>query len=96
MVFEKGISVFFPVALETSSFGGGSGSSAVLMVGKKIVAIDNGELAVRFFKGGVYAGIDRSAARALKISVLENDDWCVLIAFNVIADVAIVLVWPDN
>ena len=57
-----------------------------------MITINYGELAIGFFYGLVDARIDACAARTLKISIFEYDDGSVFISFDVIADIAVMLV----
>lgn len=41
-------------------------------------------------------GVDGSAAGALEIGILKNDDWCIGGAFDVVADVAVIRTWCDD
>ena len=93
---EEFIGVGFPVALKPSCFGGGGGSGAVLVIGKEETAIDYGKFAFGIFNGFVDLRIDGSTAWALIVGVFINNDWCVGITFDVVADVAVILIGFDN
>ena len=93
---EELIGVGFPIALEASGFGGGSGGGAVFVIGKEEAAIDYGKFAIKFFNGFVNFRINGGTAGTLIVGIFENQDRSVGVTFDMIANLAIARVGFDD
>ena len=93
---EEFVGIRFPVALEPGCFGSGGGGSAIFMIGEKEVAIYYGEFAIELLKSFVDFGVNRGTAWALVVGVFENENRSIGVAFNMVGDVAGVLICFDD
>ena len=96
LILKELVSIGLPVALEAGGFGGGGGSSAVLVVAEEIISVDDSKLAISGLDGVINTIVHRGAAGALEVGIFENKDGGVFIAFDIVADVAVMGIWGDD
>ncbi len=88
LVSKEEIFVLFPVTLDGSRIGGGSGGGAISVIALNEVAINYSDFAVIFFDKLVEQGVDAGAVFALIVRVIKDEDGGIWIAVDVFWEVA--------